>query len=329
MFTILQISIQTIDSLMALNDSAVRRLPIPIQQEVPEQRTVLPPEVDLQYEIIGITLILVGILVLYVFSTFFENRISNLSTKRTIHQLSKTADTFVYVGKDLQFSAEAIDDMLKAHFPFYYHLSATLQPIFVNRVLQFINGKVFVIRTPNAYMEMPVLISAAAIQLTFGLKAFRLPYYRFIQVHPKEYLTKGKAPTLILGHVYKKTITVAWDHFYHGTNIPNDGVNVGLHEMAHALYFQKLTTKTRFGNHFFYHYKLMEKASATHFSIANCMYNLYKDNAFKNRQEFWAESIELFFERPIELQKYYAGVFEHIQTMLKQNPLNAENPLVV
>ena len=314
---------------MALNDSAVRRLPISEQQTFPQQRTVLPPELDLQYEIIGITLILVGILVLYVFSTWFENRISNLSTKRTIHQLSITANTFVYTGKEMSYTSEEIHSMLTNHFPYYHHLSATLQPMFVSRVLQFINGKVFVVRTPNAYMEMPVLISAAAIQLTFGLKAFRLPYYRFIQVHPKEYLTKGKDPTLILGHVYKKTITVAWDHFYHGTTIPNDGVNVGLHEMAHALYIQKLTTKTRFGNHFFYHYKLMEKASATHFSIANCMYNLYKDNAFKNRQEFWAESIELFFERPIELQKHYSGVFEHIQTMLKQNPLNAENPLVV
>lgn len=323
MFLILQISVKTIDSLMALNDSASGSIPA-IQDQ-----TTLPERTTLQYEIIGIVSMLTAVVVLYILSLWLERSKNNFSTRRTIRQLSKTPDTFVYEGKNLTFSTGEIQQMLTAHFPYYYHLSARLKPIFESRVRQFIKDKVFVVRSPDTYKEMPVLISAAAVQITFGLKAFRLPYFKFVQIHPREYLSKGNDAKFILGNVYKKTITFAWDHFYVGTNIPGDGVNVGLHEMAHALYIQKLLTKTRFGNQFFNHYKLMEKASNTHFSIANCMYNLYTDNAFKNRQEFWAESIELFFERPVDLNQHYSGVYKHIQTMLKQNPLNAENPLEV
>ena len=35
---------------------------------------------------------------------------------------------------------------------------------------------------------MPVLISAAAIQLTFGLKKYLLPNFKFIHIYPKEFL---------------------------------------------------------------------------------------------------------------------------------------------
>jgi MtfA peptidase len=34
---------------------------------------------------------------------------------------------------------------------------------------------------------MPILISAAAIQISFGLNDCELPYYKYIRIHKEEY----------------------------------------------------------------------------------------------------------------------------------------------
>jgi Mlc titration factor MtfA (ptsG expression regulator) len=52
---------------------------------------------------------------------------------------------------------------------------------------------------------------------------------------------------------------------------------------------------------------------------------LYSDYAKKNFQEFWAESIELFFEKPLEVKTHYPVLYESICDVLNQDPVRKFN----
>jgi Mlc titration factor MtfA (ptsG expression regulator) len=57
----------------------------------------------------------------------------------------------------------------------------------------------------------------------------------------------------------------------------------------------------------------------------NTLFNIY---AFKNMQEFWAESIEMFFEDPSGMQITYDELFTAIKTLLNQDPRNSVSPVL-
>ncbi len=50
-------------------------------------------------------------------------------------------------------------------------------------------------------------------------------------------------------------------------------------------------------------------------------HGLYSDNALGNTQEFWAESIELFFEKPTALFQYHPELYRQISSLLNQDLL--------
>ena len=56
--------------------------------------------------------------------------------------------------------------------------------------------------------------------------------------------------------------------------------------------------------------------------------DLYSPYADTDLQEFWAESVELFFEKPAELMNHYQEVYESMKLLLNQDPLNKANPLL-
>ena len=50
--------------------------------------------------------------------------------------------------------------------------------------------------------------------------------------------------------------------------------------------------------------------------------DLYTDYGLKNSQEFWAESVELFFEKPERLKRCYPNLYNAIMQLLNQDPVN-------
>ncbi len=55
--------------------------------------------------------------------------------------------------------------------------------------------------------------------------------------------------------------------------------------------------------------------------------NFYSKYADTNLQEFWAESVELFFEKPKDLNHHYPNVFKAMTLLLNQDPRNKRSPL--
>jgi len=235
----------------------------------------------------------------------------------------------VFKGTKLHFEPALVHTILDKYFIYYKELCAAEQERFLNRLQAFVKAKIYMIPAAEGYREMPILTSASAIQLTFGLKDFMLPWYEYIRVHPKEYIMINPLRTLA-GNVSGKTITLSWKHFLEDYQ-KKDGVNVGLHEMAHALQMQHEYFYKQKGDDFRRVYDLfesldehirrIEKSSESH---------VYTDYALTSTDEFWASSVEIFFEQPAILKLHYPPVYEIILKLLKQDPFNSSsNPCVV
>lgn len=257
---------------------------------------------------------------------YYEENEQALNNRNEDEQsLQPRPNYLVYHGTNLNFSDAEIDLILNKYFPYYTHLTASLQITFLKRVQEFIAEKSFIIRHYEGYKEMPVLLSAAAIQISFGLDRFLLPFFKYIQVHPQEYFAENSLRVLA-GNVYGNTITIAWNHFLKGFK-EADGSNVGLHEMAHALYYQHLIADVSKHEHFVENYeRLMLKCQETYDTCKARQDRLYSDYAFTDLQEFWAESPELFFEKPENMQFTYPDLFSSLCTLLKQNPKYKSEP---
>jgi MtfA peptidase len=236
---------------------------------------------------------------------------------------------YLYNGYELGIKESDIQTILAKHFPYYPALLPDLQQRFIKRVKKFMHVKAFIIPKDETYKEVPVLLSAAAVQLTFGLDDFELPWFRYIRVHAEEYFANDpNALRILVGHVEDNIITVAWSHFLKGIKDDNDGVNVGLHELAHALYYQHVIAHKGSKGTFITELSEVMEESEEIYELRHRYNILYSDYAYKNLQEFWAESIELFFEKSAAMQTHYPDLYETLKELLNQDPLNKTNPLL-
>jgi MtfA peptidase len=234
----------------------------------------------------------------------------------------------VIKGSSLALSDEEMNRMLLRRFHYYQELDLTNRERFMQRLGSFIRQKIFIIKDEKGYREMPVLVSASAIQLCFGLKDHTLPFYRYIRIYPSEYIS-DTGFKILAGNVHGNTITVAWNHVLDGYADSTDGSNLGLHEMSHALYIQKLVIEENYAISFSRKYKkLVAECSKAHADEATGIKDVYSNYALSNLQEFWAESVELFFERPSHLHDHYPEIFIAMKLLLNQNPLHPRHPII-
>ena len=250
-------------------------------------------------------------------------KLTNICPRPEIHPTD-----IVVPGGDLAISDTEAHRILSKRFPYYHSLGEEQKRYFVQRLQRFMQQKVFIIKDDEGFKEMPLLASASAIQLTFGLKDYFLPFYKYIRIYPTEYVSDDLLKVLA-GNVHGNIITIAWNHLLKGYENGSDGSNTALHEMAHALDIQKMEVEKNYAKRFAKRYReLMTTCEGAFEKEAKGMVNLYSSYADKNLQEFWAESVELFFEKPAELQSLHPAVFEKMVLVLNQNPLRKENPVV-
>lgn len=235
---------------------------------------------------------------------------------------SKTS-FLVYNGWDLNFSDEELLHVLDKHFAYYVKINEADKAKFLHRLKNFINEKVFVIHDDSGFKEMPILISASAVQISFGLDKYLLPFFSHIHIFPEEFI--GYHPTLRLleGNVSGHCINLSWKHFLNGYKLPDNGQNVGLHEFAHAFYYQYFEAKENVEKDFVETFPLFDACGNKAFEMEQSGFNkLYSDYALRNFQEFWAESIEIFFERPADMKEKYGDLYAAMCDILNQDPMD-------
>ena len=133
-------------------------------------------------------------------------------------------------------------------------------------------------------------------KLVLGLINICCLFFSHIHIFPEEFI--GYHPTLRLleGNVSGHCINLSWKHFLNGYKLPDNGQNVGLHEFAHAFYYQYFEAGENVERDFVETFPLFDDCGNKVFEAEKLPgNNLYSDYALTNFQEFWAESIEIFF----------------------------------
>jgi len=240
----------------------------------------------------------------------------------TVHNGNESGGkVLVYYGDELNFSNEELTTVLLKYLPFFSMLTFSQKEKFLQRLNKFIDDKKFYIHDESGFKEMPILISATAIQLSFNMEKYLLPNFEYIHVYPQEFIRLQPSIGFLEGSVSGHRINLSWKHFLKGFEFPGDGQNVGLHEFAHAYYYQYF----EIGEHADKDFVL----AFPHFN-SNCDailkqeqspgYDLYTDYGLTNEQEFWAESVELFFEKPTALKNAHPVLYDALKQILKQDP---------
>lgn len=217
---------------------------------------------------------------------------------------------------------EQYRQFLDKHFSYYHQLPAKSKKVFETRVAYFMEAKEFVPREMIAVgWEMKVLISAAAIQLTFGFPRVHLSHFKYILVFPGKFYSNANQQFHV-GEVNPsaRSIVLGWRFFVEGY-LKKDGRNLGLHEMAHALRLEN-----RILNH---EYNFLDeavlnewelRATNTILEIREGRETFFREYGGANREEFFAVAVENFFERPEEFSQKHPLTYGVLCRLLRQDP---------
>jgi len=213
------------------------------------------------------------------------------------------------------------DSILSQYNPYYKSLDDTVRDRFLRRVLNFMESKEFEYIDIEQEERMPLLISAAAVQLTFGLENYQLDYFKTIYILRENYRF-GLYNMPFEGHVSDDGIYLSWSNFIREFTDYTDGQNVGLHEMAHALAYVNFTVEEGKDDSFHDKFKdfsevarpVFEKMQAGEVTVLD-------PYAATNYQEFWAVSIETFFEKAHAFKRQLPELYHALCILLNQDPL--------
>ncbi|WP_296700335.1 zinc-dependent peptidase [Algoriphagus sp.] len=216
-------------------------------------------------------------------------------------------------------------EILERKFSFFSRLSNRHKREFCEKLEMILTTKEFIGRggIHIVSQEMEILIGATIVMVTFGWKKIRLPHFKRILVYPNAYYSTI-SKTYHRGEVNPKLgiIVVSWNCFLDGFSDDHDGVNLGVHEIAHALQLENLI-KSNAENNFldpvaFKEYSVLAKQELKKL-ISNST-TFFRKAGGINEHEFFAVALENFFERPHEFFDYNPMLYATIVRLLRQDP---------
>ena len=205
--------------------------------------------------------------------------------------------------------------------PYFNQLNESNKQKFLKRVYNFRKSKSFHFHGLDAQEEVMILVSAASIQVSFGLKNYLLPFFKEIYILSDAYQAL-EAKELYIGHVSPTGIYISWKHFVRGFTDYSDGMNVALHEMAHALYHESFSKETGIDWDFRRDFEKLPAFFGPIITQAIVQKKSYlRGYAFTNFHEFWAVSVEYFFENSQGLKDNLPQLYTILCDTLNQDPL--------
>ncbi|HXB92305.1 MAG TPA: zinc-dependent peptidase [Puia sp.] len=213
--------------------------------------------------------------------------------------------------------------VISRYLKYYNRLNLEEQRKFLFRTYLFQHSRNFHYIEVEEAAEMPILVSAAAVQLTFGLDKFKLNYFDDIFILRDDY-HYGFYSRPFMGHVDQTGIYLSWDNFIKGISGQTPNCNVGLHEMGHALAYVNFITRTEEDRHFKQEFPKFSKVARPIFTSMQQggAKNLLGEYAATNYHEFWAVAVEVFFENPVQFRHELPELYESMSRVLNQDPLN-------
>jgi Mlc titration factor MtfA (ptsG expression regulator) len=212
-------------------------------------------------------------------------------------------------------------DILLKHFKYYRDLSGSQKIDFEKRIRNFLIHKEFIPKgIPEITEEMEILVAACGVQLTFGFPPVRFESFPKIIIYPSHYQSSNgkrhKGEVSLNGF-----IAFSWEDFMYGYKKPEDGFNLGLHEMAHALKIEDALH--HYQQELLDHESLKEWGKISRQEIKKIKtgkMRFLRPYAFNNEDEFFAVCVEYFFEKPEEFKMQLPALYSSLSKLLKQDP---------
>jgi hypothetical protein len=161
------------------------------------------------------------------------------------------------------------------------------------------------------------------VQLSFGLPNYQLEFFKNIHIVADAY-EHHRNGELWVGHVEPQGIYLSWKHFLQGYADAHDNVNVAIHEMAHAVYYDNFLDNAGLDPDFRARFaKLSPVFGPALVDLMISRRSYLRPYAYTNVQEFWAVGVEAFFENPVVLRDTMPALYNVIAEILKQDPASA------
>ncbi|MCT4624837.1 MAG: zinc-dependent peptidase [Schleiferiaceae bacterium] len=214
-------------------------------------------------------------------------------------------------------------NVLEENLDYYRRLPDSKKLYFNNRVVNFIDSIEIKGRKDfEVTREMELLIAGTAVQLTFGWRKYYLSMFKRIFVFPTSYynrFTKNyhKGETNPQG-----VVVLSWDWFKKGIEIPDDNLNLGIHEFAHAVVLQR-THSPEYADPIFIQWidtlsSYLDSRGRFKRISSNPYFRKYGQT---NEMEFFAVATEAFFETPEEFCLEEPELYGLMCRLYNQNPL--------
>jgi Mlc titration factor MtfA (ptsG expression regulator) len=213
--------------------------------------------------------------------------------------------------------------VLELQVPWYRSLPPREQRRFARRVKHFLYEKDWTGAGMELTRPMRVRIAATAVRITWGMDAVLLLHFSRIVVYPDAYRDPvtgrrhlgGVAPG-------RRTIALSWRHFEAGEADPTDARNLGLHEMAHALWLEDRIPNAEdglFDPQAMAEWRTLAEQEAL--AIREDRGRLFRAYAATDQAEFFAVAVEYFFEQPALYKERMPDLYASLAGLLKQDPL--------
>lgn len=213
----------------------------------------------------------------------------------------------------------------KSHY--YHQLSESEKALYLQRTWLFFQEKVFLARGfEEVSFHMKTVIASYAAQITFGFEDVRLEHFKTIVVYPRSYQSTI-TQQWHKGETHKHgAIVFSWKDLKESHESSKDGVNLALHELAHALRLENGIENNEFRFLSEVHLQRFDQLAVYERSqMEQGAESVLRDYAATNNQEFFAVCIENFFERPRLFKEKAPEMYQLLVHVLQQDLLS--NPV--
>jgi MtfA peptidase len=228
---------------------------------------------------------------------------------------------------------------IRRNVAFFYRLSATDQTQLLDHVRVFLAEKRFEgCDGLEVTDEVRVTIAAQACLLLLHRKTDYFPRLLTILVYPSTYVAEERRH--LHGHVWQEgriprlgetgrwldALVLAWDAVKAGAAHPADGHNVVLHEFAHQLDYENhaedgaplLETRDQ---QLSWQAVMQSEFASLRTADETGIPTLLDTYGATNPAEFFAVSVEAFFERPYALRARHPRLYGELRNYFHQDPV--------
>ena len=173
--------------------------------------------------------------------------------------------------------------------------------------------------------EMKVVVSGAAARLSMNLSLDAYDGLQTVLIYDSSWVgQKSDAETLGEAHA-RGLMVLAWDAVQRGLARRDDGHDVALHELAHALDISDGSFDGTPPLHAIGDYRVWAKVFHAHFVKLQAAprRNVLDAYGATNEAEFFAVATETFFEKPLVLQRKAPELYAELKRFYRSDPAAA------